>query len=52
MPGMEASVEAEMAFNGGDERVANAIVRENTDNGMAEIVAKLEAAVASVPRAA
>jgi hypothetical protein len=49
---MEAAVEAEMAFNGGDERAARALVQENTDNGAAEIKAKLKEAQGSQAAAA
>ena len=44
MPGMDAAVEAEMVINGGDERAARALVEENTDNGAAVIMAKLQEA--------
>lgn len=44
MPGMDAAVEAEMLWNGGDERAASALVRENNDMGMEEITARLHEA--------
>ena len=37
-------VEQEMVFNGGDERAADALVRENTDQGAAVITARAKAA--------
>jgi hypothetical protein len=49
---MEAAVEAEMVFNGGDERAARALVQENTDNGAAEITDKLREAQGSQATAA
>jgi hypothetical protein len=49
---MEAAVEAEMMFNGGDERAARALVQENTDNGAAEITDKLREAQGSQATAA
>lgn len=46
MPGAEAMAEEEMLFNGGDERAAKALVRENIEQTqMAEITAKLDAAI-------
>lgn len=53
MPGAEAMTEEEMLFNGGDERAAKALVRENSDQTkMAEITAKLDAAIHDRIRAA
>jgi hypothetical protein len=52
MPGVEAMVEQEMLFNGGDERAADALVRENTDQGMSEITARMEAATTEQHKAA
>ncbi len=52
MPGVEAMVEDEMMFNGGDERAAKALVRENTDQGMSEIAVRIEAATTEQHKAA
>lgn len=52
MAGLEAMVEQEMVFNGGDERAAKALVSENTDQGMSEITARMEAAIQEQHKAA
>lgn len=52
MPGYEAMVEQERLANGGDQRAAEAIVRENTDDGMAEITARLAEAIQEQHKAA
>lgn len=50
---MQALVEDEMVFNGGDERAAEALVLENGEHwGKDEIMVRLEAAVKDQSKAA